>query len=177
MPTELRRVEPSGLRGRAVRVGLTTALWGVAALVAAFAPTDTPIPVRIVGLTSSALLLWLWIRLGRVGVWTSSDELVARSWWRTRRWKRDEVTRASAEVYEGLLWLFGLQIVEGTWQSGILRIELANGKRVTLHGSISDLYTTRRTSQALNRWIGSEVGAGTGERQRAQQRLRAERQD
>ncbi len=167
------RVRPSAMRGRAFRLGVSSALAGFTSFGVAFF-SDLHPALRIACAAISFLYLWSWCRYPVTGVWTTPEKLVIRGWWRTRSWPRHDIAIVRAESYLGYLFVVGLHVTAGILEHGVLVMEMKDGSRVRLGGTVSDLWTARRTAEAVNAWLGLEAGAGLGERRRARLARREE---
>lgn len=126
-----------------------------------------PIVVIFMMITSIAICTWCWIRLRFTGIRVTENEIIVTSWWTRRAYARAEIVRFHEEAYYGFLFVAGWTAYGGVLQSGLVHADLRNGHTVPLHGSVCNRRTARRTSEALNRWVGSELGAGTGPRRAA----------
>jgi hypothetical protein len=145
---------------------MTTGLLGAFPLVAYrlwAGPDGVTPPVVLTGIGVGLLLTLLWVRLPRTGLYIQGDTLIAKCWWSTKRFQRDELVRSRSEPYSGWFYVFGWPVPGGVLQSGHVVLETP---RMTyeLGGTVTSMGAARRQSEAINRWLGSEVGAGTGER-------------
>lgn len=166
------RVSPSGRLGRAVRFLATSvyvpALF-VAALLAPYVPGGSW--EAFVWLSSGLLVPWVWcsVRLSWTGVHLSNDELVARSWFTTKRYPKSDILRCRHDAYTGLMFLAGWTVVDGVLQSGHLIIETHSGV-IPLSGTVTSRRISRLQSERINRWLGVPTGDGDGPRRRARRR-------
>lgn len=156
-------------RGR--RLVPATCFFGLAPLIALMTAGDE-IPRFVIGvmIVLMAICTWCWVRLRFTGVRVTEDELIVTSWWTRRVYKKTDIARFREEAYFGVLFVTGWQVGGGVLQSGIVHAEMRSGKSVPLHGNVCNRRTARRTSEVLNRWVGSELGAGTGPRRAASNR-------
>lgn len=164
-------ISKQALAERARRLGPATFFFGVVPLLLLINASASIPPVGIVALACLVLVCcWCWVRLPFTGIRIDGDLLVATSWWRTRTYVKGEIVRFREESYTGYLFIAGWTVSGGQLESGRVAAELRNGDTVRLHGSVCNRRTARRTSEALNRWIGAESGAGTGPRRSSRAR-------
>ncbi|KJQ55796.1 hypothetical protein RS85_00377 [Microbacterium sp. SA39] len=117
-------------------------------------------------LVALPICVWRWIRLPFTGVKVDGDFAVVTSWWRRRVLLRSSIARFRAESYTGFFFVFGWR-VDGRFESGSLEVELKDGTRRRLGGTVCNRRVAREVAESLNRWLGVEGGSGTGPRRMA----------
>lgn len=166
-----RSIRKQALAERARRLGPATFFFGLLPLLALIDIGSTIPPFVISVLAGSVLICaWCWVRLPSTGIRIDGDRIVVTSWWRTRTYEKAEIVRFREEAYMGYLFVAGWTVYGGQLESGRVVAKLRNGDTARLHGSVCNRRTARRTSEALNRWLGAESGAGTGPRRSARAR-------
>lgn len=115
---------------------------------------------------------WLWLRLPFTGVTVSHDALVVTSWFSRRVFAKGKIARFRSVPYEGTFYYLAWTIDYGRFASGVLSIESDDGSHAVLNGTVTSATRSREMAEALNRWIGSEVGDGAGSRRQASARRR-----
>lgn len=153
--------------GRLRRLAASTALMGtlpLGALMASqrWAPEDLAVLATCLG-PFAVVYGWAWLRVWKSGVACGHDSLQVVGWWRSRELDKRTIVRARARPYRGWLYVFGWPVVSGSWESGVLEIEISGDAR-TLGGTVTSLRSARRDAEQINRWRGLELGAGTGPR-------------
>lgn len=138
-------------------------------------PNNVELPISFLGVSVGLFLAALWVRFPAMGLYVDGDDLVARSWWSTRRYARSTMQRCRADEYGGLFFLFGWPVSGGQLQSGHIVLE-AGGVCHTLGGTVTSLEAARKQAEAINRWLGLSVGAGVGERRSRARRAGATNQ-
>lgn len=164
----------TGKKGRAARLACATLLTvPLAAIVALAPPTEfQPMQIifRLVGVSIVLCFAILWLRFPWIQVATGREFLRIRSWWSRSCIKRADIVRVEVESYTGFFYVVGWPVVSGALQSGALIATRINGERVRLGGTVTSYRTARLQAEEINRWLGSEVGAGTGERRKRSSR-------
>lgn len=154
-------------RGRLYRLAASTALSGVLPLGAFFASVGKSSQEIAVLMTMCGPILmvygWAWLRVWKTGIYCGRDSLRVTGWWTSRQFDRRAIMRARAEPYRGWFYVFGWPVVSGSWQSGVLELELSDSVH-SLGGTVTSLRSARRDAEQINRWLGLEVGAGDGPR-------------
>ncbi|WP_435744014.1 hypothetical protein [Microbacterium sp. PMB16] len=129
-------------------------------------PSAKPIPEALWWLFVFLLAFtaWLWLRFPFTGPRIAGDYFVLNSWFSRRVFHREKLQRFRAEEYEGIIFFFAWTISEGSLRSGELEVELSDGTVTRLKGTMCNYREVRMMAEAGNRWLGIEVGAGTGPR-------------
>ena len=95
------------------------------------------------------LYIWAWIRVGRIGVRFEDEGVVAKSWFSTTRYANNDLERWSAEPYTGVLYVLGWPVAGGALQPGILNVDLRDGTRRPMAGSVTFRTTARAQARVL----------------------------
>lgn len=96
------------------------------------------------------LYIWAWIRVWRIGLGFEEEGVVARSWFSTTRYANDDLERWSAEPYTGVLYVLGWPVAGGALEPGILNVDLRDGTRRPVAGSVTFRTTARAQARVLN---------------------------
>lgn len=152
-------------RGRRCRLAVSTAISGslpLGALVVSVGKSPQEI-AALMTMCGPIRMIYgrAWLRVWRTGIHCGRDSLRVTGWWRSRQFDRRSIVRARAEPYRGWLHVFGWPVVSGSWQSGVLELELSDSMH-SLGGTVTSLQSARRdgVGQAIRcaRLPGSSTG-------------------
>lgn len=164
-----RRVSPSGVRGRLVRFAASSfwiPVFFIAALRAPYVPGGSW--EAFVWFSGCLLVPWTWccVRLTWTGVFFRGDDVIARSWFTTKRYPRSVIVRFRDDAYSGLIFLTGWAVIDGILHSGHLIIETSSGF-AELGGTVTSRKVSRLQAERINRFLAVPAGNGDGPRRRA----------
>lgn len=148
---------PTGRRGRAGRLAVSSVYTGFAPGLLLISSTHVEIPGFLLLLAIQSLLLtaWLWLRLPFTGVRTEGEAVVVTAWWSRKVIPRDQLVRFRVETYGGPFYFLAWAIDAGPFESGELEAELKDGTRVRLRGTVCGRRVANDISRSLNEWLGT----------------------
>ncbi|MFE5409970.1 hypothetical protein [Microbacterium sp. NPDC056569] len=148
-------VPPTGRAGRALILAASTAICGTGAVALLLLGLQENSVAWI--MAAAPLLLvyaWAWVRFPWIGVYVGDDGVIVRSWWRTRRLNKVDMSRWNADSYTGWLYVAGWPVAGGALEPGHLRLSTVDDRSITLGGTVTWRSTARRQAFALNDWLG-----------------------
>lgn len=159
----------TGRAGRAGRLAVASIIIGALPILVLMNQNAVGMPAILVwySLVSLPVCAWMWIRLPFTGVSVEADGVVITSWWSRRSYDRRAIERFRAEPYTGFFFVLGWTVYDGRFESGHLKVDLVDGSSRSLGATVCNRRVARENAEALNQWLGLDVGTGAGPRRSA----------
>lgn len=147
---------PRGTLGRAGRLAVSSVYSGFAPALLLLNPMGavTPPLLSYIAVLLLLLTIWLWVRLPFTGVTVNGDVLMVNGWFTRKIFNRDDLVRFRVESYGGPFYYLAWAIDAGPFESGELRVELADGTQVALRGTVCGRRVANEIARSLNDWLG-----------------------
>lgn len=158
---------PRGRRGRGFRLAFLS-IFSVVPMIFVLGVSPDPVLLSLALVSAIAVVptVWSWFRLPFTDPRIDGDRIIVNSWFSRQALARDRLVRFRAEEQRGFASFFTWEFFQGVFRSGELHAELSDGTTTRLKGTMCSFREARRMAEAANRWLGIEVGAGTGPRRR-----------
>lgn len=145
---------PSGRASRAARLAVSSVFTGFAPAMALVNPGGAVPPLlQIIAVLLLVMTAWLWLRLPFTGASLHGDIIVITAWWSRKRLHRHEVARFRSLPYGGPFFYIAWTITDGPLASRELEVELTDGTRIVVHGTVCNRRASFEMTQALNHWL------------------------
>lgn len=117
----------------------------------------------LIGISTPILITysWAWIRVWRVGVVIRDDKVVITSWFSSECLGRREMSWWSSDSYTRVLFVLGWPVAGGALEPGVLSVDLVDGTRRQVAGTVSLRSSVRAQARFLNAWLRDDIKMST----------------